>query len=154
MTWRRGAALAALWIGSLAATFALARREPPPARAIVPAAAQGGSTVRERCVASGGGGLTDEGVRAILRQELASLRGQDAPPPPEEHAGPSPSFAPAAEIVDVALARGVWTARDRDALRSRLPGLRRDEAELLFQSLVPAANDGRLRVEGIDGPLI
>lgn len=155
----RTLALGAGWLASLGLVFAIAQRDPAPAPAGAPRAAAASSSsgsVREPCVAGGSvavpGGLTAETVRAIVREEIAGADGARAAR--ADDAEESPGFAPALDFVEAALARGVWTSSDRDGLRAQLSGLTRAEVESLFAMVVPAANQGRLRVDGINGPLL
>jgi hypothetical protein len=69
-----------------------------------------------------------------------------APAPPSEH------FADAQHLVENGLARGAWSAEDRDQLRSVLPQLSAKERERLRKQLIVAANRGELKVNLV-GPL-
>jgi hypothetical protein len=83
-------------------------------------------------------------MRAIVREELG--RAAAAPPSPVlNDPAAQVAFDNARAVVDSAIAAGVWTDRDRDAVRANLASLSREQFDELNRALVPALNDGRLR---------
>lgn len=79
-----------------------------------------------------------------------------APPAPEPAPAPTPEAAASAAagvaLVERATRTGHWTSSDAEELGARLRGLPREEVEAILGELIPAVNEGRVRVE-VQGPL-
>lgn len=149
------AAFAACWAATLLAAYVLggasARSRPVPVLASVQA----------------------EQVRAIVRGEIARVAPCRTPPvesiaaaapaqvvmapvAPERPAPPDEAIeahARALDRVDQAIARRAWGVADRDALRAELQSLTPEQTEDILRVLIPAINDGRVVLDGNDGPL-
>ncbi|HTJ42427.1 MAG TPA: hypothetical protein VL463_10055 [Kofleriaceae bacterium] len=143
--------LAIAWIGSIAlavyAGRALAPATAPAAPIVVSSApAPAPALARPIIVASpsSSSGLTADDVRAAVRAELAA-RGDDTPAPAPAPASDPSALARALELIAAADANGVWTDRDRDALRA-IPLDGAQHAQVM-QTLFPLINGDRVRVE-------
>jgi hypothetical protein len=118
--------------------------------------------VHDRVVTSSAPSLSAAEVRAIVHDELAAAQRVASPMPvaaaapaadPPSAPEPSPRFAEARQLVENALARGLWTEADRGQLRVLLSGLQKNEIDELFAMLVPAVNAGQVKVDYFGSPL-
>lgn len=102
-------------------------------------------------------------LRRVLRQELAGLAVEAAPPAPTAPEAPhvaeedpetaaehDATFVEVTERLDQALYEGVWDEDDAVFLRPRLARLRSDDRDEVMAQLVPALNSGEL-VQRVDG---
>jgi hypothetical protein len=97
--------------------------------------------------------LVAEEVRAALREHAASGPAAGNTPSPEREAQePTAAFEPARTQVATRIARGAWTATDRDWMRSTLGMVNDAERTELMGQVIAAANRGAIRVE-LEGPL-
>lgn len=87
-----------------------------------------------------------DGVRAIIRQELASAK--PAPPVADET-----KLVAARDALRNGMADGRWTDDDRARLRPLLLELTHEQADEIFDALLPALNDGQLRADVIGPPV-
>ncbi len=101
--------------------------------------------------------LPPEAARAEPRPAAAPV---EAPPRVAEQVAPAARPEPAAEealqrgraLVSQALVRGSWTEADALAFRPVLAAAGRDGSEELLRRLLPAINEGQIRVETAGPP--
>lgn len=98
-----------------------------------------------------GAALTAEDVRRVIREELA-VRAPDsgpaqkvaAPPAPAVTAREAAASSRAQSVLEIAIARRVWTEQDADAMREAFPELNRDQQAEFLRQYALAVNQGRL----------
>jgi hypothetical protein len=88
----------------------------------------------------------------LVGRVSASAPSRDSAAAPAAAAAPAPAEAVA--VIDAAVARGTWTARDRDQVRRLMLGRGPAELQALFARFAPAVNSGQMRVEAMEGPLL
>lgn len=96
--------------------------------------------------------LTADQVRAIVREELAGVRKPDEPDPQVVEARDE-DVDRAHDLIARAIATGAWTEQDRDDLRAAVMDLERAQFDEVMSALIPAVNDGRLRLAFEGTPL-
>ena len=105
---------------------------------------------RERTIVKHAGSTTIDldGIRAIVRDELANARASDSSAPRSEDKPPidDAQLAVATTALDQGMTDGRWTTEDRDRLRAVLPTLSQAEFEAVASRLFPALNSGKLQL--------
>jgi hypothetical protein len=104
----------------------------------------------------------EDAVRAAMKRVAAAPAEQVAAAPAADEGAPesAPESSPeivraraeASRVVDQALARGRWTAQDRDAIRGLGGDLGADVIAGIYQRLIPAVNAQQVAID-VRGPL-
>ena len=112
---------------------------------------------RERTIVkhAGSTSIDLEGIRAIVRDELANARSAgDSAPTPDKPPIDDARLALATTALDQGMIDGRWTAEDRERLRSLLPTLSQGELEAIASRLFPSLNSGKLKLDVESGGVL